>query len=903
MTIGACLGSTFAQRVRTTVQLPEDMELQFDVNDIPLSTAPLGSNDLNFSPNIVFTEDSERAFVSYPGSSSVVAFNVADGEILAVIPVGENPSLLTLTPDGTQIGVVSLFLAANIPDPQQNFEGERIGSISMIDVQTFSVRTLDLTEVFFSFANNIVFSEDGSTGFVASAGTDELLRFDVETLTEISPRLNFGGGTRPTSLAMAPDFSFFTAVLVGSSALDELQTPDSVQIVDPGNFQIVRSIAPEPAEVMRSDGSTFLAPHRFTAVNNLSISTDGRYGILADQENSLGTPVPELAADHAILLDLEAGEVIRVFSIGGGGGPTVRHPEFDVFTVLSAVDLSFILPDTEEQVRVTSSVSQFRATSRPAFSADGRLIFVASPILDQISAFDTRTGGLRNLVQVGIDFDSGSAQVGAGPQHLTMSPDGQTLAVVNFNANTVDLLKNTFRVAIPEFLSTPEWFTGIALTNTGNAEAEIVAAGVSQTGLPFRDDPETEEEVELVNPQVIELEPGSQTAFTARELLEAIPGQELDGWLDLDTDQLQIAGFFLTGDPQVRRLDGGGTLFFPAQTLVTPGVTFREGFQAQLSVINSDLNPETATIGLVDSAGEVAAQVTQTVSRAGVFRRFLIDPDPEDDDNLGIFDPEDLVEGETYYLVVGGSQGLYSYLRYYDDERMASLNGIPILGPDAEVFDRLFTPQVVTFGGASTRISLVNGSSETAMITLQFRDRDGGELAAPVQFELESGHSRNQELAELFGLQDGGVPIAGWVEVESDQLGLVGSVEVELFSGRALTAYPLQGRPETGFVFSHVAEGAGFSTGIALLNGGTELANLTVSVHRSDGATVATRDLALQPGERLSQLLRDLFGPLPELLRGYVRVESDQALFGLELFYTDNRETLAVVPAQSLTVN
>ena len=161
-----------------------------------------------------------------------------------MIEVPDNPALITLTPDGKKIAVVSLFLRNNLPQSGENFVDENIGAISIIDVETLAVQTLNLTEVFFSFANNIVFSADSRTGFVASSGTDQILRFDVDSASEITPRLEMIEGTRPSSIAMSPDFSFFVTVLVGSNSLPVQDVADSLQVIDTGSFTVRRSIVP-----------------------------------------------------------------------------------------------------------------------------------------------------------------------------------------------------------------------------------------------------------------------------------------------------------------------------------------------------------------------------------------------------------------------------------------------------------------------------------------------------------------------------------------------------------------------------------------------------------------------------------------------------------------------------------
>ncbi|MFQ5739254.1 MAG: hypothetical protein ACE5JX_09580 [Acidobacteriota bacterium] len=896
----------FGQRVFATVELPEMPDLTFDVNEFPLTTFPAGAPpsglpvELNFSPNVVFTPDSSRAFVSFPGSNQVMVFDPRTGDVVALIPVGENPGLLTLTPDGRKIGVVSVFLQANLPQVSNEFKSEEIGSISVIDVETLEVRTLELTEVFFSQLNNIVFSADSKTGFVASSGTDQVIRFDVDAATEIAPRLEFPGGTRPSLSTMAPDFSFFAVVLVGSSSVVLTETPDSIQIIDTGSFRVIQSIVPEPVEVSQTDGTTVQIPHNFFGTNNVAFSDDGKLALIADQENSSSSPIPELTSDHALLIDVEQGTVTNVFNIGGIGGEATFSAPSGLFVVLTAVDIDLIHPETLQILRSSNSRSSFRPTSRPAFSRDGSMLFVSSPILDVVLALDVRNGAFRNSITVGSTFDSSSLSIPAGPLDLTMSPDGQVLTSLNFNANTIDLLKNTSRITIPEFLSTPDWFTGVALTNHSEQEAELIAGGVSEPGFPFSDDPTTEDVVEFVNPKTLLLKPGEQTAFTAAELLEAPSGQTIEGWLDLDTDVADVAGFFLTGDPQGKRMDGGLAVARLAEVLVLPEVQVRDGFRTELILVNSNLNSLAATVTLVDSGGEQVGEFNRVLASAAQFSDFVIDPDLEDEVTEGLFSADDLVEGENYYLVVRSDQGLVAYERFYDQKRMAALNGIPLVGPDAALVDRLFATQVVVFGGADSLLNLINFNTEPATVTLTLRADNGEALSEPVVRELASNQLLKEQVADLFQLPESSEPVSGWIEVKSTVTAIVGDVNVRLFSGRAMSAIPLQFLPSASFIFPHIAEGLGFSTGVSLLNTGASGATVGLSVHLPDGELIASRELQIGPGEREVKLLSEWFQGLPEMVGGYIRVEADQPIVGLELFFTNDTELLATVPASNL---
>ena len=372
------LSRCFGQRRHRRVD-PSSLEegLTFDTNTIPLTNNAGGPlQDLNFSPNVVFSPDSRKAFVSYTGSNKVLVFDLHEGIPLGPTPLIEvpvNPALLTLTPDGKKIAVVSLFLQDNLPQSGEIFVGKNLGAISVIDIETLAVQTLDLTEVFFSFANNIVFSADSKTGFVASSGTDEILRFDVDTATEITPRLEMIEGTRPSSISMSPDSSFFVAVLVGSNSLPQQDVPNSLQVIDTGSFSVTRSIVPTVEDPL-------FPPHSFVVANTLAISADGQYGLIADQELSSASPLPETFFDHALLLNLETGETVQVFDIGGLSGPSFLVPGGKHFVTLSGRTVAVTDIQSQEVTVVPTPpfLIGFRGTTRPAFTSDGSRMFVAA---------------------------------------------------------------------------------------------------------------------------------------------------------------------------------------------------------------------------------------------------------------------------------------------------------------------------------------------------------------------------------------------------------------------------------------------------------------------------------------------------------------------------------------------
>ncbi|HLV00745.1 MAG TPA: YncE family protein, partial [Acidobacteriota bacterium] len=494
-----------------------DENFKFDINEVPVSRNILeiggsftgrATRDLNFAPNIVFSPDGEKAFVSAPGSDRILVFQPRTGQILDSLQVPANPTELVLSPDKSQIAVVSMRAKENLPKPGQSLEFAGVGALSLIDVETLQVRTAELTDVVFSVGNNPVFSGDGSTVFVASSRTDQLLRIDVETLQEITPRMDLPEGTRPSSITMAPDYSFMTLVLVGSSNLDRVLFPDSIRVIDPNTFTELYTIVPDTGP-----GREESLIHDFTVANRIAISPDGKYGMLADQQASSLSGAPELTSDRAWLIDFEQRKVIKVYSVGGIAGGTYWVPD-GRFVVIAALEVTFIDPSADTSSRFQPLRSDYRPYSKPVFSHNGRFMYLASPSQDSILVFRLGTGEITHPVTVGGEVERGEDTViSSAPMTLAMIPeDSSTLLSLNYNANTIELLRPTERQFISRMLSSSEFFTGVAITNLSDSEAEVIVSGYSNGGVLFVDDEETEDVVEFVNPITLTIPPGAQVA-------------------------------------------------------------------------------------------------------------------------------------------------------------------------------------------------------------------------------------------------------------------------------------------------------------------------------------------------------------------------------------------------------
>ncbi|MEE2821636.1 MAG: hypothetical protein VYA53_01500 [Acidobacteriota bacterium] len=899
--VGLC-SPLWGQRVSATIDLKVlDANLTFDTNNIHLpNSVGIPTNDLNFSPNVVFSFDSSKAFVSIPGSNKILVVDPANGTPLnpqPLLEVGANPALMSLTPDGSKICVVSLLLDDNIPTAGDVFKGKEIGSIAIIDIDTLKIQTLNLTKVFFSVGNNIVFSKNGKTGYIASSGTDQIIRFDVESATEITPRLDLTNGTRPSSITMAPDHSFFTVVLVGSTALPQLETPDSILIIDPDSFTVTKTIVPTVK-------GEIVLPHNFAVSNTLAISSDGQFGLIGDREVSHITSSSELD-DHALFLDLQTGEVLATIDIGGISRGAFTTPDGENFVILSDREIALVNISSRQTTRIIPPFTGFKDSTRPAFSHDLPRMFIASAVRDLVMEFDLKSEQFTRYVDVGpsliVDDNGIEIAIPAGPLDISLSPNGAFLTAVKFNANTIAVMKNSARLFFPKVVSNKNFFTSITATNTSSKDTTITFQMRDTSGRPSLDDPQTDEVPDFKQPKNADLKSGHQISFTARGLVEATEGSNLVGWLDLASDQHGLAGFALIGDSQIQSLDGTPGITVTSNEWILPEVRVNKGFRTSITIVNP--TAETASsvgIALINSNGSTVEEVSRSIASNGVFTAFLRQADPGDDSIPAIFSETSFANfGSGYIKISSEGQRVIAFEHYFDNKRISVLNGIPV-GGEVQLPTRLYLPQFSVFGGSETFLNLVHSGTSNARVSLSIKNDQGENLASRSTLVLAPSESIRINLVDLFGLIDRGKAITGWLLLESDTSGVIGDGEIHTFSGRAMTTIALDNSASRDFIFPYVTQGADISTGITLLNPESQPANILMEISTAQGTLLDTTSLMVGGSERVIGLLDTFFSVLPDLPGGYIKVSSDQALIGLEIFFANNLDFITAVLTKPL---
>jgi hypothetical protein len=147
------------------------------------------------------------------------------------------------------------------------------------------------------------------------------------------------------------------------------------------------------------------------------------------------------------------------------------------------------------------------------------------------------------------------------------------------------------------------------------------------------------------------------------------------------------------------------------------------------------------------------------------------------------------------------------------------------------------------------------------------------------------GYGRlDESLAQMFNIS-GTALTTGYVQVKvSDTPGVSGYVEIAAADGLVRTTTPIARESQSRLLFSHIAQGGGYFTGLALLNAEAEAATVTIEVHAATGATLASKDVTVRAGERMIGLINELFPSIQNQLGGFVRVISTRPIYGLQVF-------------------
>jgi len=179
--------------------------------ELPLYNLPSGVTYKAFSSNSLVALSGERVATANMLTDSVTLVDVRLNEVIAEIPVGDDPRSIDVTPDGTRL------LVTNHGDD----------SLFVIDIESQAV----IATHFVGESPHAVITDNNETAFVSLQGDDAVIEIELATgriLQEIpTPSV-------PTGLAIWGDFLYVTHFYTGQISLIYLPVGDVVRTISTG---------------------------------------------------------------------------------------------------------------------------------------------------------------------------------------------------------------------------------------------------------------------------------------------------------------------------------------------------------------------------------------------------------------------------------------------------------------------------------------------------------------------------------------------------------------------------------------------------------------------------------------------------------------------------------------------
>jgi hypothetical protein len=451
---------------------------------------------------------------------------------------------------------------------------------------------------------------------------------------------------------------------------------------------------------------------------------------------------------------------------------------------------------------------------------------------------------------------------------FTTQADGNWVAVLPRFTDGQDQIEPGSEIAI-----------GIALTNSGNDNAEVALTEIAENGYLIGGQG-------IINPGTLNLSPQNQLAKLDVEIF----GFELDhlakkGWIKLESTNHDVGGFYLAFDSNLSFMDGTNLGEYSATNLVHPEI--ESTGSNKVDIVNPNPDAAQVRVDLVTADGAVRGSQTRIIEANG---------------SLVADFYEDLFAGvqpaASDYFRISATKGVHSFqLMRKGAGDISSLAG----QDSSEGGTTLYSPQYVQGGTWQTTLSIINLDAREGTIELRLINDDGVQIGETKTVLIPANGKLFIDNLEFFGILDLEQITCGYVKAVSDGVRLVGSTAFGDRTGKSLSsALPLIYSPTKSVIFSHIASNDLYYTGLAMVNPGETGANVTIELYEANGTPIAAHSLYLPPGQRKTQLLTELFPSLEgqDHTSGSIHIISDMPLASIALFGT--RDILSAIPPRTI---
>jgi hypothetical protein len=580
--------------------------------------------------------------------------------------------------------------------------------------------------------------------------------------------------------------------------------------------------------------------------------------------------------------------------LGAGGGQTVatqiRITPFD--PIPDGATVTFDATVTDAATGATLATLSGLPETVPRNDGSEDVVFVFTPGAGSSSALESFaiTMTLTQPPASGsgsIRFQAALIPIGAAVPNADFPSTDIPRYAERLVPSDAELVGGSTVLDFPFLIEASNTYTGIAITNINDFPVEGTFTAYDPSGALITGST-------ITNPVDIVLPANGQYSKLASEIFGAQFNDVSGGMIEFAGQSSGLTGFYIIGSLSGPQLDGGNANMQSATHWFMP-LVFHQGSVPfnLLQIDNPGEGPATVQLTLFDASGaQVANTSQQTVPPLGSLS----------EDLAGLFNVR-LSSFQGGYVQLDSDLPV-AFQNYFGNALESNILSAQI--PSSAT--SYYVPRFATGGQNSTELTLVNTNSMAAYLTLTLLDNSGIAISpggSAVTLTLGAESQATLTLASLFpnlgpGLVTGSIRI----DVQPSFVGpfptgsrMFGAVRFANADGSASSAVPLALAPTVDCVYSDVAQGAGYFTGLAVENTNAAIARYTVEVYSQDGDLVGSYTSLLDPNASFSKLVSELVPASSGQIGGYIRITSDQPLTSFAMFgSTDLRSLSAISP-------
>ena len=687
------------------------------------------------------------------------------------------------------------------------------------------------------------------------------------------------------------------SVIAATPILDRGENSITINIPAGGSFQ---------DQIIISGVRVAVAGLGLTSVNAMiSTPTDDSNLIVAGQTNPLviGSILEPFSVAQGIapFLSYENGEPVNentLFQITelfpnafsdtvGIGGQT--HPSRIRITPFPP------LPEGAELTFESTAIAQTGATLT-TLSGNSEIVPRADGSTDVIFEFSSvsGSGGVNEIFELNVSLTK-APRSGAGiiQFQAALVPIGAASTDIPRYAERLvpdaeELSSGSTELIFPFREKDEATYTGVALTNPRSFPVKATLAAYSANGAMITG-------AGIDNPVTITLVRNGQFAKTASEIFGEGFNASSAGTIGVSANA-EIKGFYILGDISGPKFDGSNAEISSSEFWYMPMV-FGEGvaFFNLLEIYNPGESEADVDLELFDASGIQIATGSGSIAPGGVLLR--------DVNEVFVIDRSSFQGG----YIKARSESEFVFRNNFGNALESNILSAQLPSQATS----LYIPHFATGGQYSTVLDLTNtNASITAKLRLTLLNNEGDPIAVagnPVIVEIAPKAKLSRKIAELYPslgpeLVTGSIradvgPYYGPLALSP---GLIGSIRFSASDGSASAALSVLPGSAMDCVYSQLAEGAGYYTGIALLNANDRAAAFTLDVYAESGVLMGSYTSSLEPYARAAGLISQFVPAAEGKAGGYFRIRSNAPLASIALFGTTDVRSLSAIAPQIL---